>query len=197
MSLEFLKKPILYNLIQLFFSHRKMKVLLTTELLASHKKRVLDIGCGTGQSIEFLPECKYTGFDISIEYLTAAKKTHGTSFNFVLSSIEEFNYEQHAPLDIVLLIGVLHHLNDQQIKSFYKTIKTYMNEDSFLLSVDPCFVKNQRKLARFLVSLDRGDYIRTIPEYQNLTQDYFVSTTSLHCPQTFPPYDRLMQKLTI
>ena len=119
-----LKQPFLYDLVQRVFSHRKMMRLLSTQLSKASGKRVLDVGCGTGQAIKFLPQCQYTGFDISSEYLNTAKRLHDSSFNFVLSSIEEFNYEQYAPFDVVLLLGVLHHLNDQQIKTFYQIIKT-------------------------------------------------------------------------
>ena len=190
------KQPFLYNLVQWFFSHRKMTRLLSTQLSKAHGKRVLDVGCGTGQAIKFLPQCQYTGFDISSEYLNTAKKLHDSSFNFVLSSIEEFNYDQFVPFDVVLLIGVLHHLNDQQIKTFYQIIKTKMNDDSFLLTVDPCLVQDQRPLAWLLVQLDRGEHIRSINDYKSLHKNLFTSTTCLHCPQNFPPYDRLMQKLT-
>ena len=194
--IKLLKNPILYNLVQVFFSHQKMKTLISTELLKARGKRVLDVGCGTGQAIKFLPQCNYTGFDISSEFLNTAKRIHGTSYNFILSSIEGFDFEQYGPFDVVLMIGVLHHLSDQQIKTFYQIIKTKMNDESFLLTVDPCLIQDQRPLARFLVQLDRGKHIRSINDYQSLNKDLFISNTCLYCPQNFPPYDRLMQKLT-
>src|ERR1035438_2359647 len=35
--------------------------------------RILDIGCGPGNMLPYLPECRYTGFDVNQSYITSAR----------------------------------------------------------------------------------------------------------------------------
>ncbi|OGX06021.1 MAG: hypothetical protein A3G87_08400 [Omnitrophica bacterium RIFCSPLOWO2_12_FULL_50_11] len=40
-------------------------------------QRVLDIGCGTGDILDFLPDVDYVGFDMDPAYISAARQRHG------------------------------------------------------------------------------------------------------------------------
>ena len=108
-------------------------------------RTVLELGCGNGSLmlhlLDWNPKSLH-GVDLGDSVRSA--KENILLKEYSNCSVEKADLTEYRSkgYDLVYSIGVLHHLNDQQIKSFYKTIKTYMNEDSFLLSVDPCFVKN-------------------------------------------------------
>ena len=137
---------------------------------ASVGKRVLDIGCGTGDILKFLPAVDYRGFDISADYIASAKKKFGDRGHFFCQSIEDSIDIPPSSFDIVLAHGVLHHLNDAEAIKLFSTAYSALKPGGRLVTFDGCFVEDQSFLARFLVSLDRGRFVRDQSGYEVLAK---------------------------
>lgn len=72
--------------------------------------RLLDIGCGPADILAYLPETvDYTGFDISERYIAAAQRRYGERGKFSVRPVSRIA-EENGTYDIVIAIGVLHHL---------------------------------------------------------------------------------------
>jgi ubiquinone/menaquinone biosynthesis C-methylase UbiE len=95
------------------FSRQKELIL---DLVVPHAgERVLDMGCGTGNHLQFFKEkwCSVTGIDPSSKMLEIAKSKLGNSAELILSQAEDIPFSDDE-FDIVTLINVLEIANNPQ-----------------------------------------------------------------------------------
>jgi SAM-dependent methyltransferase len=140
--------------------------------------RILDLGCGPASVLEYLPEyIHYVGADLSLEYIDAARKKYGNRGNFFCLSVDEIPEVVLEKYDLVMGIGVLHHLEDDQARGFFSTAAGALDDKDAgrCLTVDPCFVERQNPIARLLIRMDRGQNVRRADEYSALARDFFSS----------------------
>ena len=137
-------------------------------------QKVLDIGCGPGEILENLPTVDYLGFDINPKYVEAAKKRFGRRGRFFCGDVGLTAIDREAAsFDLVLATGVLHHLDDNHAVSLFRLAHRALKPGARLVTYDGCFVAGQPKLARFIVSRDRGQYVRESAEYAKLAAQVF------------------------
>lgn len=135
---------------------------------------ILDLGCGHAPILEYLPaDIRYVGIDLSPEYIRAAKKKYGPRGEFYCLAVEDVLGHGFTGFDLVLGVGVLHHLDQDQAKSFFRLADKALSPSGRCLTVDPCLVENQHFVARFLLKLDRGRNIRPPEAYATLAQAVF------------------------
>ena len=79
--------PAAYRLFFLIVGGDVRKIYTTEYVKAKPGEKVLDIGCGPGDILEYLPDVKYTGFDLSPEYIEAAKKRFGNRGRFFCNDV--------------------------------------------------------------------------------------------------------------
>ncbi|MBF0457118.1 MAG: class I SAM-dependent methyltransferase [Nitrospirae bacterium] len=138
---------------------------------------ILDIGCGTGIIVQYLPDIvKYRGWDISQEYIQFAKERYRTRPNVVFEckDINRINDIQDIALyDIVVAVGVLHHLKDEEAGRLCEVVAAVIKPEGRFVTADGCYAKEQSMIARYLLSKDRGKYVRDKDGYISLVSDYF------------------------
>lgn len=192
-----LSVPWFYNFIQWIFFDLKSKIRTENLSRTNDDDIIYDIGCGTGVSLEYLNRnSTYFGFDISMKYINEAKAKFKSRPNTNFFGYE-FNSENTRDLpkcDLVIMIGVMHHISDGELKKIFSNIKKKMKPNSHLLTVDPVFLDSQETISKFLISQDRGKAVRHRNAYENLIKEFFDITVSEVMHQTFPPYDRLIIK---
>ena len=81
--------------------------------------------------------------------------------------------------DLILAHGFFHHIDDKLLDKYLKYFQSYFPQNGYLLSIDPCYVRNQNFISKFLVSEDRGNYVRTEKEYSNLLKMHFKEVKSI------------------
>ncbi|MHB0976049.1 MAG: class I SAM-dependent methyltransferase [Candidatus Aquicultorales bacterium] len=143
--------------------------------------RILDIGCGTARVLEFLPNVQYTGFDLSPEYIKHAEKRYGSRGTFVCQSVGEAQTTSLGLFDIVLAIGVVHHLNDEEALGLFQLAKLVLKPRGRLVTVDGCLTQDQSVVARYLLSKDRGAYVRWEQDYLGVAHKVFSSVNAQVC----------------
>jgi SAM-dependent methyltransferase len=142
-------------------------------------EKVLDIGCGPGDILENLPDVDYLGFDINPKYVEAAQKRFGNRGRFFCGDVGLAAIDQEAAsFDLVLATGVLHHLDDDRAVSLFNLACRALKPGARLVTYDGCFIAGQSKLARFVVSRDRGQYVREYAEYEKLAAQVFPQVRS-------------------
>jgi SAM-dependent methyltransferase len=135
--------------------------------------RVVDIGCGTGELVEFLPETDYVGFDASEEYVQAARSRHGGRGRFVHGRVGSSPLASEAPFDLAIAFGVLHHLDDAQADHLFAEARRLLRGNGRLVTYDGCWVEGQSRIARWLISMDRGQAVRAPRELARLAAPHF------------------------
>lgn len=150
------------------------------------KDKILDIGCGPADILDCLPEVDYTGLDISPEYISSAKERFGSRGRFCCGDVGLAAIEgEQGSFDLVMAIGVIHHLNDAQAGKLFELSRRVLRPGGRLVTFDGCYATKQSRIARWMLAHDHGKFVRT--------QDEYLRLASLHFPkvETFPRNDLL------
>jgi SAM-dependent methyltransferase len=75
--------------------------------------------------------------------------------------------------DIVLATGVLHHLDDEEARELFRTAREALRPGGRLVTLDGCYVDGQSRMARYLLSRDRGKFVRAPEAYVRLARSQF------------------------
>jgi SAM-dependent methyltransferase len=153
--------------------------------------RILDLGCGTAQILDALPvDVTYVGYDMSPEYITAAEQKFGGRGTFHCRLLEQTEIATLEPFDLVMGLGVLHHLDDLTARQFMSIAKAALALGGRIYTVDPCFAPGQNPFARFLISHDRGQHVRDAESYLALPAHLGAEVTGTLVHQAWIPYTR-------
>ncbi|MEM7144556.1 MAG: class I SAM-dependent methyltransferase [Verrucomicrobiota bacterium] len=160
--------------------------------------RVFDIGCGTASLFEKLPEgAKYTGFDVSLEYVEEARQRLGDAATIIHAAVGDSPSVPEGQFDISVANGVLHHLGDDEAECLFELAYRSLRRGGKLVTVDPVYVEGQSRVARWLISRDRGQNVRRPEAYKLIANGCFgnVSTTIRH-DRLRIPYTHLIMECT-
>ncbi len=136
--------------------------------------KIVDFGCGPGSIIEYLPEqMEYVGIDAEKNYIDSAINKYGEIGKFICEDILSFSPKEVNYFDIAIAIGLLHHLNDEESKKLIETANKVLKPGGRLVTLDNIYIKNQSFFARFLISKDRGQNVRTLDQYLRIGQTVF------------------------
>lgn len=157
--------------------------------------KILDVGCGPADIVEFLPDVRYLGFDASEAYISEARDRWRGRGEFFCSTVNTQTL-QEGDFDLVLALGVLHHLDDDEARAFFTLAHTVLRPGGRLITLDGVYVKDQSPIARFIIGQDRGAYVRESVKYENLATMVFgtVAPTVLHDLIAPVPYTHLVME---
>jgi SAM-dependent methyltransferase len=153
-------------------------------------ERILDIGCGTGEILEFLPPVDYVGFDLSADYVAAARRRYAGRGRFERADVLDADLGGEDPFDVVIATGVIHHLDDPRAKRLIALAAALLSASGRLVTWDGAFVPGQPRVARWLLERDRGEHIRSPEAYVALASEHFAAVRHhlvddfLHVPYT-------------
>ena len=137
--------------------------------------RFLDLGCGPAYILDFLPSVEYYGIDINPTYIEAARRRYAARGSFYCQPVASTPLlgTEHI-FDIVLASGLLHHLSDGEAGELFKLSFLALKPGGRLVTFDGCYVEGQGWLARYLLSRDRGAFVRDVGGYLGLARQVFA-----------------------
>jgi 2-polyprenyl-3-methyl-5-hydroxy-6-metoxy-1,4-benzoquinol methylase len=151
-----LSQPWVYSLAQVIMGAQRGRRLLAQRYIrAQPGYRILDLGCGTAEILDHLPaDLHYTGYDVSEEYLEAARARY-PQHTFKLGALPDTSDTDY---DLVLVIGVLHHLEDVECRNLLVDARARLKPGGRIVTLDPLRRGNPIEAAMY--ALDRGRNIR-------------------------------------
>lgn len=159
--------------------------------------RMLDIGCGTADILDYLPDVDYLGFDPSARYVDAATARFGTRGIFV-RSLDDVDDDVLTGRSIVTAIGVFHHMDDDTVRTALGLATHALRPGGRFVSIDPTFTDDQHRVAKWLISRDRGQHVRTPAEIERLLGDYFdAPDVSVHHDLLRTPYTHVIVQASV
>jgi len=148
------------------------KVLVNEYLQPSPGIRILEIGCGPGTIVGYLPPSDYLGFDLSSKYIEMARNRFPQA-QFVCERVSQFSLAKRQSFDAVLALGIVHHLDDAEAKQLFQIGYDALRVGGKLITADGVWTSDQRAATRWLLARDRGEHIRSEREYLNLASQVF------------------------
>jgi SAM-dependent methyltransferase len=174
-----LSHPTVYDFVQNVLGARKARKELVRKYVRPYDgMKILDIGCGTGEILEYLPAVDYLGVDLSETYIRSAVDRYGERGEFHVGRAESAPWPKDRSFDVVLLFGILHHLEDNEAIQLLASVKSIMRKDARIVTLDGCFDDEQSSIAKSLARLDRGQNVRTEGPYRSLFEKRFRSVKS-------------------
>ena len=172
--------PRFYELFQRFLGGDNAKKWLVKNVWKPRSGEVIvDIGCGSGNILEYLPlDIEYLGIDISEEYIRSARRRFSARGNFFLGTAHDFvnQYDSYfGSADLVLCNGLLHHLSDCEALEILELSKRIMKSEGRLVCLEATFLARQTLLSRWILNRDRGKHIRSEQEWKKLIGQAFES----------------------
>lgn len=185
-----LSHPVIYDAMQNIMGARQARHELVEKFIKpTSNSRILDIGCGTAEILPYLPAgVGYWGFDISRPYIEAAKTRFGSRGHFHCGLLDKTALNELPKVDVVLAIGVLHHLDDDVAANLFALAREALNEGGRMITIDPCFASGQNPIARYLISQDRGQNVRDAQAYQKLACQTFSKVRGTLRHRRWIPY---------
>ncbi len=129
-------------------------------------KNVLDFGCGNGYHSTYFPQAQYLGIEPLEECVRQARKMfNALNVKFLvgnqltLKSIPDSSFEQ------IIAIGVIHHIDNEIFADFLKEAHRILKPGGRLATFDPVLHDKQSFLSKWVVSKDRGTWVRSTENY--------------------------------
>ncbi len=144
---------------------------------AAEGQRILDIGCGPADILRYLPRVDYTGFDANPDYIAAATRNYGDRGRFYCQRVSHESLAANEGFDIVLAVGVLHHLDDAEAEQLFRLAHAALVPGGRLVTLDGVFADGQNPIAKLIISRDRGEHVRDERGYRTLADRVFSKVT--------------------
>jgi len=168
---KILEFPVVYDFYQSLVTAKNASTTLFKNFIdTSEDFIVLDCGCGTSKYRELIDAKKYIGIDFNSSYIEEARsKFPNDTFKVAdLTNLQTIDYEK---VDRIILLGIIHHLDNNESMVLLDKLYSLLTENGVIYTLDPLFVsieKTSDRIANFIASKDRGQYVREEKEYLKL-----------------------------
>lgn len=184
-----LSNSIVYSFFQsLMGAHKLRQNFVENRIKPFSGMKILDLGCGPADILEYLDDVEYWGFDMSLNYIEQATKKFGVRGHFECKELTLENIVDLPKFDVVLALGLIHHLDDSIAEHVMKLSQQALKPGGKLFTIDPCFDTSQSIIAKYLIGKDRGQNVRDKKGYKDLADLVFESTQIEVCHQAWIPY---------
>ena len=139
-------------------------------LKARSGMKMLDVGCGPANILEYLPDLDYTGMDLNEKHIVSARRRYGDRGRFIVGDAARDLNQENDTFDLISVSALLHHLSDDEARSLFRSIKPLLRPGGRIVTLDPVWLPKQRAVVKLLNRLDSGMNIRTPEGYASLLE---------------------------
>jgi len=158
---------------------------------------VLDVGCGPAAILDLLHDVNYIGLDHNPNYIATATKKYGSKGTFICAGVDQLNDYGLKTFDRIIILGVMHHLDDAQLAQLMMSLKDRLNHGGILITFDVAFEDKQNLIAKLLAKNDRGKFVRTKEQYLEFINSAFkVDQADLRHNLLRVPYTHVLTRST-
>jgi cyclopropane fatty-acyl-phospholipid synthase-like methyltransferase len=192
-----LANPLVYELWMSVLGAKRKRNILCDEYIRPEKgMRIFDIGCGPAEILDHLDGVEYFGVDLSASYIEKARQKHGSRGEFAVQSADSI-VATGKKFDFIMALGLLHHLEDDQCIALFEAAHSLLDKGGRFLTFDGVYTDTQSKAAKFFLSRDRGQNVRTEQGYAELARQVFGNDNvkcEVRSDMTRIPYTHLLMQ---
>jgi SAM-dependent methyltransferase len=161
-------------------------------------ERILDVGCGVGASLRYVPHSvDYVGIDVSEAYIAKAKADYGHRAKFICADVTTLDAMVLGTFDRAFCFGVLHHLSDGVAAEAVDLVRRVIKPGGVFVSIDPCHIPAQHVVAKLLIGNDRGEYVRDPAGFERITSSLGRVQTRIYNDLLRIPYTQIVMRVEI
>jgi len=169
--------PALHGMLQHGLARPNSRERLVNEIiLPTPGAAVLDLGCGAGEVMPLLDAGEYIGVDVNPAHIAAAKHKYPEA-DFRTSDAISFVETVDKTFDLITMIGLLHHLDDDKVRRVMRGAKRILKPNGKVVAFDVGFEPRQNPIAYVLAKLDSGRNVRTLDGFLDLEREVFPSAS--------------------
>lgn len=160
-------------------------------------QRMLDVGCGPGTIVPYLPAVDYTGIDMNPRHIEFAKTAYGDRGTFLRGDVTKMKKPEGEKFDLINVAAILHHIDDDLSKNLLTSLLDLLAPGGRIITSDPVYVPRQRPVAWLFNALDSGKNVRTPEAYLALVdQTQCRVQTKLYNDFFRVPYDHFCMTIS-
>lgn len=193
-----LRQPGAYILFQRLVGADRVRLRCIDMLGPRAGDRVLDVGCGPAYYLPRLPDVDYHGFDTEPRYIEYAQRRFANrQAKFHCELFTPAHVDRLGQFDGIFLLGLLHHLSDEESDELLRLGASALKPGGTIITADPCYYPGQTAFDHFMISRDRGQYVRPMERFLQLARKRFDGLeTELLNDVTRIPYTHIAMRLT-
>jgi SAM-dependent methyltransferase len=161
-------RPVLFHYLRKLpeLNYRATKARIAAVRDALGRPRVLDVGCGTGEFAPLFDAGGYVGVDVCEPYVRFARH-RSPRHRFECADATTWAWSG-PPFDLVLVNGVLHHLDDPTSRAVLRAAAAHGRAGAKLLVIEDVERGDAGVGTRLVHRLDHGQFIRTPGDWEAL-----------------------------
>lgn len=158
---------------------RLRRILVSDHVRPRNGDRILDLGCGPGSLVPYLPPAiDYVGVDLNPAYIASARERFGNGRrDFRVGDAAGLDSDLQG-FDIAMIFALLHHLDDAAARNLLRLASGALAPGGRLVTFDPVWTADQNAAARAVIARDRGQNVRTAPQYVALAAESFTEVVA-------------------
>ena len=165
-----------------WYYYQGIKSILAQIIFNPENSTILDIGCGTGEILNFLKPKKGVGIDISDNMITIAKNKY-PQYSFITSTAAEFKTD--LAFDYILLIDVIEHI--ENIEQAIETMAKLANQNTTLI-----FLAANTLWEPLLLVLEKLNLKMPEGPHYRINEHEFIKLLKTNGFKNFKTYTRLL-----
>lgn len=196
---KLLAAPIIYDSYQSLIGAPACHARFISEMVCPGRgERILDLGCGVGASVRFLPrEISYVGMDLSKSYIETARAKFGDRGQFICADVNTIDSRKLGTFDRAFSFGVLHHLSDAVADRAVDLIKRVVRPGGMFVTIDPCYAPGQPFIAKLLIDQDRGEHVRDQAGFERLVCGLGKVQSRIYHDLLRVPYTQIVMRVIL
>jgi len=186
--------PFFYRVFQSVVSKKSTSGMIEKEWInGEDSSRVLDFGCGVGQYSKLFKDQVYLGIEpIESCVQTANRFFSRENVEFRVGDHRTLSFLNDSSFDLILARGVIHHLNDEDYRVFLSQADRLLEPGGRLITIDPILHVKQSRISKWVVSKDRGEWVRENSDYiSNLEGVFSDFRVKIYSGLLRIPYDHI------
>ena len=189
------ERPLLFHYLRKLpeMNYRATKVRIAAIRDALGRPRVLDAGCGTGEFAHLFDASTYVGVDVCEPYVRFARR-RSPGRRFESADVATWNWDG-PPFDLVLVNGVLHHLDDATALGVLRRSAALGRPGATLLVIEDVERRASGIGTRLVHALDHGRFIRTSASWEALVSRVAPVERSESYASGLCPYHLMLCKM--
>ena len=152
--------------------------------------KILELGCGTGITLETIQNNEYIGIDLSQKYLDKAKQRTESSILVQgdVSIADTYQNLSTTKNDVVLALALWHHLDDEQMIKTLENVHRISEKGVSVFSLDPFVDEKTGISAKWVAENDRGKFLRSSAHIKEISEasgfefSFEISRRELYIP---------------